>query len=112
MKKDILMARIVTTIVFLGLVFATTCVYNQSKLVKEQKAEILKYKAEINNYINYYNAAEDLLESIDSDINISDTYMCGDIGADYLYAVSKINDSIRIKSSDYKPLKHHHYYGE
>ena len=38
--------------------------------------------------------------------------MCGDIGANYFYAVSKINDSIRIKTSDYKPLKHHHYYGE
>lgn len=111
MKKDILMARIVTTIVFLGLVFATTCVYNQSKLVKEQKAEILKYKAEINNYINYYNAAEDLIESIDADINISDSYMCGDIGADYLYAASKINDSVRVKPSDYKPINQR-YYGE
>lgn len=112
MNKDILTARIVTTIVFIALIFVTTCVYNQRKTIKEQKVEILKYKAKINNYINYYNAAEDLLESIDADINISDTYMCGDIGADYFYAVSKINDSIRIKASDYKPLKHHHYYGE
>ncbi len=111
MNKDILTARIVIAIVFLGLVFATTCVYNQSKLIKEQKAEILKYKADINDYINYYNAAEDLLESIDADINISDTYMCGDIGADYLYSVSKIDDSIRVKPSDYKPINKQ-YYGE
>lgn len=112
MKKYILIGRIIIAIVFIGMMFAITCVYNQRKTIKEQKAEIVKYKAEINNYINYYNAAEDLLESIDADINISDTYMCGDIGADYLYTVSKINDSIRVKASDYKPLKHHHYYGE
>lgn len=111
MNKYILTARIVIAIVFLGLVYAIICVYNQSKLVKQQQAEIIKYKAEINNYINYYNAAEDLLESIDNDIHISDTYMYGDIGADYLYASSKINDSIRVKPSDYIP-KNKQYYGE
>lgn len=111
MKKYILIGRIIIAIVFVGMMFAITSVYNQRKTIKEQKAEIVKYKAEINNYINYYNAAEDLLESIDSDINISDTYMCGNIGADYLYAVSKINDSVRVKSSDYKPINRR-YYGE
>ena len=110
MNKYILTAIIVIAIVFLGLVYAIICVYNQSKLVKQQ-AEIIKYKAEINNYIDYYNAAEDLLESIDNDIHILDTYMCGDIGADYLYASSKINDSIRVKPSDYIP-KNKQYYEE
>lgn len=111
MNKEIIMARITIAIVFIAMIFATTSVYNKCEQVKEQKAEILKYKAEINNYINYYNAAEDLLESIDADINISDTYMCGDIGANYIFAVSKINDSIRVKPSNYKPINKH-YYGE
>ena len=111
MKKYILIGRIIIVIVFVGMMFAITCVIISVKTIKEQKAEIVKYKAEINNYINYYNAAEDLLESIDADINISDTYMCGDIGANYIFAVSKINDSIRVKASDYKPINKH-YYGE
>lgn len=110
MNKYILTAIIVIAIVFLGLVYAIICVYNQSKLVKQQQAEIIKYKAEINNYINYYNAAEDLLESIDKDIDIT-SYMYGDIGADYLYSASKINDSIRVKTSNYKPINKQ-YYGE
>lgn len=112
MNKYILIRLIIIAIVFIGMIFAITSVYNQRKTIKEQKAEIVKYKAEINNYINYYNAAEDLLETIDADINISDTYMCGDIGADYIFAVSKIDDNIRVKASNYKPLKYHHYYGE
>lgn len=90
---------------FVVLVCAGITIYFQHKTITEQHSTINDFRA-------YYNAAEDLLESIDADINISDTYMCGDIGADYLYASSKIDDSIRVKQSDYKPLKHHHYYGE
>ena len=82
------------------MVVSVCCVYNQRKTIKEQKAEILKYRADINNYINYYNAAEDLLEVMDADINISATYMCGELGANYYIAYSKINDSIRVKPSN------------
>lgn len=111
MNKYILTARIVIAIVFLGLVYAIICVYNQSELVKQQQAEIIKYKAEINNYINYYNAVEDLLDTIDADVNITDTYMCGDIGANYYKSVIKITDCNRVKTSNYKPINKH-YYGE
>ena len=90
---------------FVVLVCAGITIYFQHKTITEQHSTINDFRA-------YYNAAEDLLESIDANINISDTYMYGDIGADYLYASSKIDDSIRVKQSDYKPLKHHHYYGE
>lgn len=97
---------------WVALVCAGITIYFQHKTITEQHSIINKQYSSINDFKSYYNAAEDLLESIDADINISDTYMCGDIGANYFYAVSKINDSIRIKTSDYKPLKHHHYYGE
>ena len=95
MKKNILIA-----ITFFAMVVSVCCVYTQYRTIRRQKAELVKYKAEINNYINYYNAAEDLLESIDADIHIADRYMCGDIGADYLFAASKINDSVRVKPSN------------
>ena len=94
------------------LVCAGITIYFQHKTIVEQHSIINKQNSTINDFKSYYNASEDLLESIDSDINISDTYMCGDIGANYIFAVSKINDSIRVKTSDYKSLKHHHYYGE
>ena len=96
---------------WIALVCAGITIYFQHKTIIEQHSTINEQHNTINDFKAYYNAAEDLLESIDADINISDTYMCGNIGADYLYAVSKINDSIRIKSSDYKPLNRR-YYGE
>ncbi len=97
---------------WVALVCAGITIYFQHKTITEQHIIINKQHNAINDFKSYYNASEDLLESIDADINISDTYMCGDIGANYIFAVSKINDSIRIKTSDYKPLKHYHYYGE
>lgn len=97
---------------WVALVCAGITIYFQHKTITEQHSIINKQHSTINDFKSYYNASEDLLESIDSDINISDTYMCGDIGANYIFAVSKINDSIRVKASDYKSLKHHHYYGE
>ena len=89
---------------WVALVCAGITIYFQHKTITGQHNTINDFKA-------YYNAAEDLLESIDADINISDTYMCGNIGANYIFAVSKINDSVRIKSSDYKPINRR-YYGE
>lgn len=97
---------------WVALVCAGITIYFQHKTIVEQHSIINKQNSTINDFKSYYNASEDLLESIDSDINISDTYMCGDIGANYIFAVSKINDSIRVKTSDYKSLKYHHYYGE
>lgn len=89
---------------WVALVCAGITIYFQHKTITEQHSTINDFRA-------YYIAAEDLLESIDADINISDTYMCGDIGANYIFAVSKINDSIRVKASNYKPINKH-YYGE
>jgi hypothetical protein len=106
MKKNIILI-----IVWIVLVCAGIIIYFQHKTIIEQHSTINEQRNTINDFKSYYNATEDLLESIDSDINISDTYMCGDIGADYFYAVSKINDSIRVKTSDYKPINNH-YYGE
>lgn len=93
------------------LVCAGITIYFQHKTITEQHSIINKQHSTINDFQSYYNAAEDLLESIDADINISDTYMCGDIGANYIFAVSKINDSIRVKTSNYKSINNH-YYGE
>lgn len=96
MKKNILIA-----ITFFAMVVSVCCVYTQYRTIRRQKAELVKYKAVIKDYVNYYNAAEDLLESIDADIDIrSGTYMCGDIGANYIFSVSKINDSVRVKPSN------------
>lgn len=84
------------------LVCAGITIYFQHKTITEQHSTINEQRSTINDFKAYYNAAEDLLESIDKDIHI-DFYMCGDIGADYLYSASKINDSIRVKPSDYLP---------
>lgn len=96
---------------WVALVCAGITIYFQHKTIIEQHSVINKQHSTINDFKSYYNAAEDLLESIDADINISDTYMCGDIGANYIFAVSKINDSIRVKTSNYKSINKH-YYGE
>lgn len=93
------------------LVCAGITIYFQHKTINEQHSTINKQDSTINDFKAYYNAAEDLIESIDKDIHISNFYMCGDIGANYLYASSKINDSVRVKPSDYKPINKH-YYGE
>lgn len=93
------------------LVCAGITIYFQHKTITEQHSIINKQHSTINDFKSYYNAAEDLLESIDKDIHISNFYMCGDIGANYIFAVSKINDSIRVKPSDYIP-KNKQYYGE
>lgn len=104
MKKNIIL-----TIVSLVLVCSAIINVVQSKTINSQHETIKEQCETIDNFKKYYNAAEDLLESIDADINISDTYMCGDIGADYLYSVSKIDDSIRVKPSDYKPINPYCY---
>ena len=85
------------------LVCAGITIYFQHKTITEQHSIINEQRSTINDFKSYYNAAEDLLESIDKDIHISNFYMCGDIGANYLYASSKINDSVRVKPSDYLP---------
>ena len=95
MKKDILIA-----ITLFAMVVSVCCVYIQYRTIRRQKAELVKYKAVINDYVNYYNATEDLLEVMDADINISATYMCGELGANYYIAYSKINDSVRAKPSN------------
>ena len=104
MKKNIILA-----IVSIVLVCSVIINVVQYKTIKSQNETIKEQCETIDNFKKYYNAAEDLLESIDADINISDTYMCGDIGADYLYSVSKIDDSIRVKPSDYKPINPYCY---
>lgn len=86
---------------WVALICAGITIYFQHKTINEQHSTINKQDSTINDFKAYYNAAEDLLESIDKDIHISNYYMCGDIGANYLYAVSKIDDSIRVKPSDY-----------
>ena len=86
---------------WVALICAGITIYFQHKTINEQHSTINKQDSTINDFKAYYNAAENLLESIDADIHISNTYMCGDIGADYLYASSKINDSIRVKPSNY-----------
>lgn len=106
MKKNIIL-----TIVALVLVCSAIINVVQYKTIKSQNETIKEQCETIDNFKKYYNAAEDLLESIDKDINIADLYMCGDIGVDYLIASSKIDDSVRVKPSDYKPINKH-YYGE
>lgn len=93
------------------LVCAGITIYFQHKTITEQHSIINEQRSTIKDFKAYYNAAEDLLESIDNDIHICDRYMCGDIAADYIFAVSKINDSIRVKPSDYLP-RDKQYYGE
>lgn len=93
------------------LVCAGITIYFQHKTITEQHSIITEQRSTIKDFKAYYNAAEDLLESIDNDIHISDFYMCGDIGAHYIFASSKIDDSVRVKPSDYIP-RNKQYYGE
>lgn len=80
------------------LVCAGITIYFQHKTITEQHTTINDFRA-------YYNAVEDLLDTIDNDVNITDTYMCGDVGYNYYQAVIKITDYNRIKASDYKHIK-------
>ena len=89
---------------WVALVCAGITIYFQHKTITEQHSTINDFRA-------YYIAAEDLLDTIDADVNITDTYMCGDIGAKYYESVSKITDCNRVKPSNYKPINKH-YYGE
>lgn len=58
------------------LVCAGITIYFQHKTITEQHSTINDFRA-------YYNAVEDLLDIIDDDVNITDTYMCGDVGYNY-----------------------------
>lgn len=84
------------------LVYAGITIYFQHKTITEQYSTINDFRA-------YYNAVEDLLDTIDNDVNITDTYMCGDIGYNYYKSVSKITDCNRVKTSNYKPINKHCY---
>lgn len=86
------------------LVCAGITIYFQHKTITKQHSTINDFRA-------YYNAVEDLLDVIDNDVNITDTYMCGDVGYNYYQAVSKITDYNRVKTSNYKPINKQ-YYGE
>ena len=81
---------------FILLVCAGITIYFQHKTITEQHSTINDFRA-------YYNAVEDLLDTIDNDVNITDTYMCGDVGYNYYQAVIKIADCNRVKTS-YKPI--------
>lgn len=85
MKKNIIL---ITTII--ALIFSAIVNVFQYKTIIEERKTIIEERKTINNYKNYYNAAEDLLNSINNDIKIEDTYMCGEIGANYYIAVSKL----------------------
>ena len=69
-----------------------------------QHCTINKQRGTINDFRAYYNADGDLLDTIDNDVNITDTYMCGDVGYNYYQAVIKITDCNRVKTSNYKPI--------
>ena len=98
MKKNIIL--IITLVVLVGDVIT---IYFQHKTITEQHSTINDFRA-------YYNAVEDLLDTIDNDVNITDTYMCGDIGYNYYQSVIKITDCNRVKSN-YKTINKQ-YYGE
>ena len=89
---------------FVVLVCAGITIYFQHCTINKQRGTINDFRA-------YYNAVEDLLDTIDKDVNITDTYMCGDVGYNYYQAVIKITDCNRIKTSNYKPINKQ-YYGE
>ena len=76
-----------------------------------QHCTINKQRDTINDFRAYYNAVEDLLDTIDDDVNITDTYMCGDVGYNYYQAVIKITDCNRVKTTNYKHINKQ-YYGE
>ena len=82
---------------FVVLVCAGITIYFQHKTITEQHSTINDFRA-------YYNAVEDLLDVIDNDVNITDTYMCGDIGANYYKSVIKITDCNRVKTTNYKSI--------
>lgn len=86
------------------LICAGITIYFQHKTITEQHSTINDFRA-------YYNAVEDLLDAIDNDVNITDTYMCGDIGANYYKSVIKITDCNRFKTFNCKPINKQ-YYGE
>ena len=91
MKKNIIL--IIMSVI---LVCAGITIYFQHKTITKQYDTINDFRAD-------QNAVEDLLDTIDKDVNITDTYMCGDVGYNYYQAVIKITDCNRVKTS-YKPI--------
>lgn len=92
MKKNIILIIMLVVLVCAGIT-----IYFQYKTITEQHSTINDFKA-------YYNAVEDLLDTIDNDVNITDTYMCGNVGYNYYKSVIKITDCNRVKPSDYKSI--------
>ena len=79
------------------LVCAGITIYFQHKTINKQHSTINDFRA-------YYNAVEDLLDTIDKDVNNTDTYMCGNVGYNYYQAVIKITDCNRFKTFNSKPI--------
>ena len=92
MKKNIILITMLVVLVCAGIT-----IYFQHCTINKQRCTINDFRA-------YYNAVEDLLDTIDKDVNITDTYMCGDVGYNYYQAVIKITDCNRVKAFNYKHI--------
>ena len=88
MKKNIILAIV-------SIVFVCSVIINvvQYKTIKSQHETIREQCETIDDYKYYYNAAEDLLNSIENGIGYlgGGINMCGDIPANYLMARAKLN---------------------
>lgn len=105
-KRIRMMKNIILTIVALVLVCSAIINVVQYKTIKSQHETIKEQCETIVYYKDYYNAAEDLLTSIEDGNGLGPTgiNMCGDIPANYLVARSKLN-SKGVKVTKAQPQK-------
>lgn len=101
MKKNIILA-----IVSIVLVCSVIINVVQYKTIKSQHETIREQCETIDDYKYYYNAAEDLLNSIENGIGYlgGGINMCGDIPANYIAACAKLN-SKDVKVTKVQPSK-------
>lgn len=56
-----------------------------------------EYRQRLKAYRQYYGATEALLDDIDKDVSLEDTYLCGDVGSNYHEALLKLDSICSLK---------------
>lgn len=56
-----------------------------------------EYHQRLKAYQQYYGATEALLDDIDKDVSLEDTYLCGDVGSNYHEALLKLDSICSLK---------------
>lgn len=95
-NKNIIIASL---IIIIGVVVCSNIMmyYSYTKVNRCLKEYRLNTTAKLNAYHHYKDATEALLDNIDKDVSLEDTYLCGDVGSDYYDAVLQLDSLYTLK---------------